>query len=235
MSELSREDFQQAFDKQAQAVEQHSRDQLGAINGLAKEIRGMASAIGERTPGPSQRNGNGIWPILLCVGALMFGLMTPMYIAVGHSNTALTEHKTMGAHPTAGAALAAVNEKLKEVETQFSNIDERTLRIELTGKERLAATDQNLQREMRIADDRIMEQFDWMHSHLDDTLDQNAEQQTTIASMWERIRALEKTHDRGSTTRSVAPAPLLPKHDSHWMGPGPRPRPPASRQKGQWE
>lgn len=56
VADLSREDFYSAFKDQQSAADQHSRDQLHAINGLAAEIRSLAAT----RSGTSKTNGNAV-------------------------------------------------------------------------------------------------------------------------------------------------------------------------------
>ncbi len=91
MSELSREDFQAAFDKQASQSAQQSRDMLAATNGLAHDFRELAAAITQQVQHATThreklgtKNGENRYGLIALVSALA-AIVSPMYIMVSSS------------------------------------------------------------------------------------------------------------------------------------------------------
>lgn len=92
----------------------------GAVDQSAKGISELLRR-GQMTQTVTGRNG--IMPTLVAVAAIMFGLMTPLYILVAAARESITNHSGQFAHPEAQAAMAQTSERLRqklaEVETQF--------------------------------------------------------------------------------------------------------------------
>ena len=88
--------------------------------------------------------------------------------------------------------LGRINERFSEVETQFDGLDERTQRIENSFRERIAALEKMLLLKAEITDKLVRDSFTILRGKIDEVADLNIKQQTVSASMWERMRALER-------------------------------------------
>ena len=111
-------------------------------------------------------NGNN-WQLLFSMGALMFGLLTPVYMMVQGTNAAIAEHKVLQGHPKDIEDIATLNEHAKEVETQFRGVREL---IDLEHKRQ---------------DGDLEEMHEWRILHED-------RGSLSDARQWERLRFLER-------------------------------------------
>jgi hypothetical protein len=107
-----------------------------AIESLAREIRDLAKAITkQRVPESTNNKGTNnkgmMWGILVGVAGIGFGLMTPVYTMMASMSDNVSQHQSLAGHPEALQAIAALNQNLKEVETQFLGVREV---IEMSGK-----------------------------------------------------------------------------------------------------
>ena len=109
-------------------IREQGREQKEAIKDLCVEIRGMATAI-TKYIGVRQTNGNGQnnWQLLMAVAAIMFGLMTPLYMSMS----------------TVSEAVKAVDARTKENRIYFDSYI----------KDREDAINIKLLREMTLAND----------------------------------------------------------------------------------
>ena len=104
MTELTREIYDAGTDKL-----------IEAIDSLAKEIRHSHRTVVGSTNGST-------WTLLFGVGALMFGMMSPLYIMVMNSTETMNRHIDLPGHSTATERLAELKISLQEVETQFNGV-----------------------------------------------------------------------------------------------------------------
>jgi len=152
---------------------QQSRDQLEAIRELSNRFtdfgQSVLNSLSKQRVSPVNGK-NGVWPILFGVGALVFGLMTPMYIMVQGVADDIQGHNGLTGHPQVASQLAAMEINLQEIETQFRGINER---ITIEGKNQ---------------DSQIVS----IVKNLD--LDNTREEREIAgnAAQWERIRFLER-------------------------------------------
>ena len=127
MAETENQRILAAIEKQGERAERLSRDQMSAIQGLANELRDFGQNVSQAVTRHSfngGKTGNGVWPILFGIGALVFGLMAPLYIMITGISMAQSKHESLVGHPETASAMAALNVNLQEIETQFRGVRE---------------------------------------------------------------------------------------------------------------
>ena len=121
----------EAIKDSASRQEKTAERMFTAISGVSDDVRGLATAISKGFASGGRRDTNGSsWQLLFAVGALIFGLMTPMYIMVasvggdvGSLDSRMLQDDTREIKDKQQAARMA--ERFTEVETQFRGMSER--------------------------------------------------------------------------------------------------------------
>ena len=179
MSELSREDFQQAFKDQARQSEQHARDQLSAINSLAEEIRGMASAVLTQQRG-HKNGGNGevkwamglIFTVIFAIGGLSFQFTSNV-------KEQLSSHASLPGHP-------GMMEKFGKVEAHIDHLEIRGSEDRARLDKEVSDIDESLRREIMLSGQGA----DESRSDLDKKIQMEI---GSVEAKLKLIRELEKT------------------------------------------
>lgn len=104
---------------------------------------------------------------LVAVVSAISAIMLPLGQRVSALEGNFRDFTTSAGTPGTVAALASLQEKFVEVETQFSNLDERTERIEVAAAQGTEALDQKLQTEIRLHLAVIEEKLRHLRTDLD--------------------------------------------------------------------
>lgn len=79
---------------QASRTEKNIERSMASIQTLGEEIRDLTHAISKGLGRTKSENGSGNWQMLFGVAAIMFGLMTPLYMSVHSVSTEVQEMDT---------------------------------------------------------------------------------------------------------------------------------------------
>lgn len=126
MADLTAEQLANALNDFAapivKAIEDQGALQRDESQRHTRSIEKLATEIRDRPVQAPASNGGYIQ--LAATAAIIFGLMAPMYTIVQGTNASLTSHSGLEAHPPTSKAVAANEERLKEIETQFTGVRE---------------------------------------------------------------------------------------------------------------
>ena len=99
-------------------------------------------------------NNNKTFAGVIAIVALITGvaaIIRPIQQQMAYVRSDLSRHEALSAHEGAATTLARALEKFVEVETQFKNLDERTMRIEAAFRREMLTLETHLTKELALS------------------------------------------------------------------------------------